>query len=95
MRVPLAAMLVCLCGAASAATCSKDPPASPQPALQAPGGWLLETTAWQSRPEHQAQATAAKHPAAHREPRHDERSLLLAGIALMAGIALRRTGGLR
>ena len=89
MRVPLAAVLICLGGAASAATCDKATPASTPPASRAPGGWVLQPMAWQAPAP---TATGATPP---REPRHDERGLLLAGIALMAGIVLRRTGGPR
>ncbi len=91
MKVPLVATLICLCGAASAAACDTATRSAPPSATRHADGLVLAALTWPDRPAHRA--TAA--PATTDEPRQDEHSLWLAGVALMAAIALRRTGGTR
>ena len=84
MKAPLVATLICLCGAACAATrdtATHAPPPVPEPAQGA-----VMVAAVSPPPSH---SPASRPP---EEPRHNERDLLLAGVALMAAIALRRTG---
>lgn len=89
MKVPLVATLICLCGAANAATCDTAARPAPPQAARPAEGLLLARMAWPAQPD----TTPA--PMAPAQPRHDERNLLLAGLALMAAIALRRAGGPR
>ena len=89
MKAPLVATLICLCGAASAATCETGPRPDPAQAARPAEGLVLAAMAWQAPRD---TPPAAPDPS---EPRHDERRLLLAGLALMAAIALRRAGGTR
>jgi len=77
MKAPLVATLICLCGAASAATCDAASRAAQTPATPPEGRLVL---AGLSLPTRAAQAPDA--------PRQQQR-------ALMAAIALRRTGGAR
>ncbi len=89
MRVPLAATLICLCGAASAATCDRASLPEPPQARQ-PGQAMILAAMPLPALAPAAQAIPPARPAPH-----DERGLLLAGLAWMAAIALRRTGGPR
>ncbi len=90
MNARVAATLICLCGAASAATCGNTATNRAQAQGTRPAdGLILATLALPGT------APAAPEAAAPREPHHDERGLLLAGLALMAAIALRRAGGSR
>lgn len=84
MKAPLVATLICLCGAANAATC--DTPSHPAQSLALPpGGGLILMAGAQAGPDT---------PREGRVP-HKEGNLLLAGLALMAAIALRRAGALQ
>ncbi len=97
MNAPLAATLFCLCNLACAAPkaqAAESPPGTaeatavthpraPQPARVATSGGTADA----ARSGARAQPATPERPS----PEH-ERGLLLAGLALMAGIALRRLG---
>lgn len=87
MKAPLVATLICLYGAANAATCSPGTLNS-QAGAARPGDGLILAAAARLAPDPGTQAQASTDT----ETPHNERDLLLAGLALMAAIALRRTG---
>lgn len=95
MRIRLAAPLIsiCLCTAANAATSQATAPLPVRPQGASPAPEVVLTVAAlpdqaPARPQRPSAPTTETDPL-----QHDERGLLLAGIALMVAIALRRTGG--
>lgn len=86
MNAPLAATLICLC--CPVMTVVAAPGEAPPPASVQPGPAPQPES--MRRPSHQqVQQPSA---AASRPPVVSERGLVLAGLVLMAGIALRRRG---